>query len=758
MVLFCYITCYRLKFYRCRPLVAQWLYFGHIFETGSTTMKQYILSVLLFLITSLTTIAQDLPASRQLFHEKIDVARSRIDLLDGNKDAFYKATNLRQVNEKISRLMYNSVDELINSIEQNDSLDNNTKIKYLRGIAEMFDGFFNGYRYGRLLPVQIMPLVESFLESTHLEMNGESIFPVIEKNEFEIGQILTANFIFQQDSELEKANDLIVLKQCLRFPHRILPILTNNPNNRYADSLIIIAAKRDPEELYNYASAYNPLAKKIGKVNDTLVHFISTLARMKAGRQYFPFLDNLYRGKITIEQIDNATDSEITYYKLLVATQIDYAGRLQMGDTPVVMETLTNRLKQKAVEVFINEINGLHEERDAIRFKILDKLSGPELYYLAVLGETEMYTSSYVNGIYPKMFQNMKVPRSDTLLSLVNYDHFKKFIKVAANYNTLDNFLKRMEKENAVALMKAFVNNLDKTKSLEDAVDVADSYASIKDKELNTLILKEVEENFAAAKTKKAKTIYGILNTIFKSRDNAAKNDMFEKLGIPPVYYMPNSMLKDSAGRIIVQQFFYGDKDGETVFNSFIRQFKALGWKMTSAPEWVVMTSTGKGTPVSIYSNRPLDTEKDLDEKAQEALGRYLASKNMSPTVIIHRGHSYYTNSTIRQIPESAKVVFLGSCGGYNNLNDVLSICPTAHIISSKQVGSGLINLPLINAMAEDMRKGQNLNWPQIWKTLSMKLKGNDSWEDYVPPHKNLGAIFIMAYSKAEEEMFTEQN
>lgn len=720
-------------------------------------MKQYFLLFLLSLVFSSYSIAQDIPASRQMFHEKIDKARNRIDLLDGNEDKFYHATSLQQLNEKISRLMYGSVDNLIKEVEKNDSLDNNSKIKYLRGIAEMFDGFYNGYRYGRLLPLQITSVIESFLESTEREMKGETIFPVVEKHDFEIGQILTSNFIFQQDAELVRANDLIVLKQCLRFPHRILPILTNNPDNRYADSLIIIAAKRDPEELYNYASAYNALAKKIGKVEDTLVHFISTLARMKAGRQYFPFLDNLYRGKITIEQVDNATDNEITYYKLLAATQVDYAGRLLKGDTPVVMETLTNRLKQKAVEVFINQINGLHEEKDAIRFKILDKLTGPELYYLAVLGETEMYTSSYVSGIYPKMFQNMKIPRSDTLLNLVNYDHFKKFIKVAANYNTLDDFLKRMEKENAIALMKAFVNNLDKTKSLEDAVDVADSYASIKDKELSALILKEVEENFAAAKTTKARTIYGILNTIFKSKDSVGKFNMFERLGIPPVYYMPNALLKDSSGKIIIQQFFYGDKDGETVFNSFIRQFKAMGWKMTSAPEWVVMSSTGKGTPVYIYSNRPLDTEKDLDEKAQEALGKYLASKDMYPTVIIHRGHSYYTNSTIRQIPESAKVVFLGSCGGYNNLNDVLSICPTAHIISSKQVGSGLINLPLINAMADDLRKGQNLNWPQIWKALSLKLKGNESWEDYIPPHKNLGAIFIMAYSKAEEDMFTQQ-
>src|ERR1700751_4439574 len=105
----------------------------------------------------------------------------------------------------------------------------------------------------------------------------------------------------------------------------------------------------------------------------------------------------------------------------------------------------------------------------------------------------------------------MQNPRSVSLLMSVRFDHFKKWIKMAANYNTLDDFLKRMDKGNAELLMKAFVNNLDKTNSLEDAVDVADSYASINDKNLHDLILNQVQYNLQQANqanNKKATDVY----------------------------------------------------------------------------------------------------------------------------------------------------------------------------------------------------------------------------------------------------------
>jgi hypothetical protein len=150
----------------------------------------------------------------------------------------------------------------------------------------------------------------------------------------------------------------------------------------------------------------------------------------------------------------------------------------------------------------------------------------------------------------------------------VKMDFFKKFIKMAANFNQLDTVLKMMPHDNATTLMKAFVSNLDEKANLEDAVDVADSYSSINNPELLKNMLNDVsanEEKSIEENNEKGKTIYGLLKQIFLSfNDNSI--DLTSQLGIPSIYSLDNKYLSDESGRVIEQVFFYGDKDGRGVF------------------------------------------------------------------------------------------------------------------------------------------------------------------------------------------------
>ena len=213
---------------------------------------------------------------------------------------------------------------------------------------------------------------------------------------------------------------------------------------------------------------------------------------------------------------------------------------------------------------------------------------------------------------------------------------------------------------------------------------------------------------------------------------------------------MNNSSLQNEKGRIIIQQFFFGDKDGLYSFNQFKSLYSTAGWKIVNKQDWIEVSST-KGVPITIYANKPLDEKEGLDEKAQVGLDYYLRNSDLRPTVVIHRGHSYHVSSTISQLFSTSKVVFLGSCGGYQNINGVLKICPFAHIIASKQTGTGTVNGPLIMSITETLRQGKDLNWPELWRNLGRQLKDNNMFEDYVPPYKNLGALFIMAYNKVME-------
>lgn len=727
-------------------------------------MKKIYSVLFLYCSFSLTVKSQtemplpdSIPTMRQIFHDNIDKSQLNIIHLNNADDTIFTVSKNPDINLQVNQFLKVHIDNLQAKIETDSSFNTSDKYFWLRAIDEMLRDFISDYQFKNIKGILLGDLIKAFEDAMQSQLLKQSIIPVINKNKIEVDNILLKNMAFKNNADVDEAKNIIVLKLCKRNPDKILQILTDFPDVPFADSLINVVAYRQPEGLYNYAAASNTLGKKIRNSPDSLPQLISQMATSENGRQYFPFLDNILHKKITIDSINTVLRSDSNaYYKLLVATEIEYAGRAKNGDVPLVKNVLTAKLQSVAIDVYINEINALHDvPNDAIRFKILDILTPKELYYLCVVGEEEIYTSSYL-GVYKRIFERMKEPKSNVLLQLVNDDFYKKFIKMAASYNELDDFLSRMDKAGAEKLMRNFVGNLDKTNSLEDAVDVADSYASINNADLRKLILSQIESNYKLnerKQDKRGKIIYQLLFDIFQSDENKVTASDVPPIKLPPVYNMPINMLKDSnSGKIIVQQFFYGDKDGNNVFNAFANTFSNANWRVIRKPEWTETYST-KGVPIVIYSNRPLDEKKDLDAKAQKDLSGYLDSLDIYPTVTIHRGHSYYVNSTIQQLPPSSKVILLGSCGGYNSLNTVLSICPGAHIIASKQVGTGIVNIALIETMMETLRQGRSLDWPLMWKNIQNKFSGDykEKFDDYVPPHKNLGAIFIMAYDKAME-------
>ena len=132
--------------------------------------------------------------------------------------------------------------------------------------------------------------------------------------------------------------------------------------------------------------------------------------------------------------------NSVQYYRLLVKTQMDYTARMLNKDTAFAYKELTAKMEKRAKEVFVTTINGLHEKSDEVRFKCIQPLSAEELYYLAVLTDGLIYTSSYTKGVYPLMMKKVN-GHGDSLLMSLHFDHYRKFLSQAAAYNTLGDFL-----------------------------------------------------------------------------------------------------------------------------------------------------------------------------------------------------------------------------------------------------------------------------------------------------------------------------
>lgn len=711
----------------------------------------------------------NIPIGRKVFHDRIKAEQKLADKADGHLDGMIKVGTNAEINLQVTDAIMRRVNVLRNDIESNDAIpSNNDKVRYLRYLESLVSSFVNSWKQHIFTPSLAPLLVENFTEILKANIKGQNMAPLIQKVPYEVGLINA--YIFTENPGAKESRIILFRKFCVMHPDKILVSIGPYVDEPFADSLVIEAFNNSPSQLYSYAqSANSKQGKLIRKIDDPRIKAVVQLSTQSRALFYFPFLDDLITGKQSIENIAKvagATDKNydsVGYYKLLVKTEIDYYSRFVKGDTPIAMlgaNGLLDMLQQKAIQHFITPINELHESPNPIRFRAIDPLNAQELYYMMVLGENDIYTSSYKYS-FDRMIQKMgPVPHGDSLLLSVNFDRFKKFLKMAAGYNKLDEFLKTMP-ENSEKLMQAFVSKLETTGTLEDAVDVADSYGSITNAQLQQSMLQNVEWNEQRCireNNEKGRKIYGLLKTIFLSADPKNGVDLSKEIGIPPIYTMDYKYLADDSGRIIEQVFFYGDKDGKESYASYLTSFPRTDWNISYKKEWIEIKSI-KGKPIWIYANLPLDNETDKDAEAQKNLINYLDANNLKPSVIIHRGHSYHLPYTIKQLPENAKIIMLGSCGGYQNLKNILDYSPEAHIISTKQTGTKNVNKPIIEALDNTLRAGNNIDWRQMWIGLQTSFSKapkevRETFEDYIPPQKNLGALFIKAYHKegGEEE------
>jgi hypothetical protein len=695
------------------------------------------------------------PIGRALWHDRIDREQRNALKADGKADqVFYTGPN-EDINYYVTQALVRRIDGIQCKIESDSLLGDQKKKGYLLGVERILKSFTAGYRNRQFTPSRLPTLLDAFEQAMEKDKKGESIEPLIQENPYEVSKVLVACQAFDRNPGIKNAQNILLLKYCILHPDKVFITLKDNPDVPFRDSLIKLAGYRNPRYLYDFAAANNRLGYAIRKIDDPFIQTVSKMATSGgSGQLYFPFLDNLIKGKMKLSDIDAVKTDDAKYYKLLVKTRMDYVQRTLEGEKILEMESLSRMMEKKGNEVYTKEINGLHESPDAVRFKILYTLTPQELYYLVIAGETELYTSSYVKGIYPIMMQKIG-NKGDSLLMSVGFDRFKKFIKMAAGYNTLSDFLNTFpDKKQAQVLMTAFVNNLEKSEGLEDGVDVADSYASIQEsiKPVAAEMLNNVKLNYdrnVAAGNKRGMVIYNLLDKLFRSSSDSSVN-LSQEFGIPPVYSVSyESLVTDSAHEVVTQVFFYGDEDGRMNYSRFTPQFSNGNWKKIQDNKYWIAYASTKGKPIVIYANKPLDEQSGELDKAQESLNNYLASKGIEPTIVVHRGHSYYAPYTIQQIQPAAKIVFLGSCGGYHLIHDVLSHAPEAHIIASKQIGKQVINQPFMDLLNEKLRVGSNVDWMPFWNEFRAKAGKVDGFDDYIPPYKNLGAIFIKAYKIA---------
>ncbi|MEO6930499.1 MAG: hypothetical protein ABI151_02655, partial [Chitinophagaceae bacterium] len=268
--------------------------------------------------SSASSVGFKIERTRLLWHDKVDREQKILLRLDGKDDDGINLSRDETVNMQIEYALVKGVDDAQANIELDSTLNNNGKIKYLLGLESLLKGYNNNFKR-RDFPITIaQALIEAFNEGMALDRKGQSIEPIIAQNSYAVGKIIIECFCFRDNPGVYNSNAILLRKYLTIHPAETLAMLKNNLSVPFADSLIKAAAVRNPQQVYDFAAARDPLGAKIRSNPDKFVKTISTMANSKSGQLYFPFIDKLAKGEITFQEIDAVKDNNLNYYKLLV--------------------------------------------------------------------------------------------------------------------------------------------------------------------------------------------------------------------------------------------------------------------------------------------------------------------------------------------------------------------------------------------------------------------------------------------------------
>lgn len=412
---------------------------------------------------------------------------------------------------------------------------------------------------------------------------------------------------------------------------------------------------------------------------------------------------------------------------------------------PVSREIILKNL-ETAMEQPVRRMNDLHERPDSERIRVIKNASAATLYYMTAMTR-EIYTSTLVL-ISVRLREELTKGKTD-LFDLVNLAdpkmaHFSRFVYALARHERLAYLMEGMPKEKInnffSLLITQFAGQDDK---LEHAFYLGAGIGSLlKNPEQADLLMDNLlgwEKQFRLGGKKDEAILLGIIISVYADYFNADYRKTADKFReiykISSDEFIDPSRLIDRNGIFHKAVYFYDDNDGRTSFVHFLNQRKTTGWKMENLENLVILK---KSTPnsksavkeIRIYAVKPI-------ANAKEKLSKYFGEKGIKPKSVVHRGHSYHTDLTLSALSGEEMMVFLGSCGGFQETGRILGKNIETMIFTTSNAGVMTVNDPLLDHIDHALLEGET-NLRTIWNKALKKISSKEK-NGYIPPYENIG-------------------
>lgn len=541
------------------------------------------------------------------------------------------------------------------------------------------------------------------------------------------------------------------LQEMLYNPYLISSRIELPEYKAFRDTLFYTLANGAPEVLLSKLTVHDPFyAALLEKSDNKTVIAVSKIAPDKYYDMIIPFSMALFEERITADQIKDLVLLPKDYYHAFVMEIIGLHKSNNAVDSSFLNESFLNLNKKFANYYFIKQINDLHESPDAVRFAVLNGMSATDLYFLLLGGSSELvlggasalYTSSFLY-VYKKFLNEVSKEGLDKFLDDIGYYEFDRFIVNISDYGLVDDMVHKLNEEKVAGLLEKYLTRLvDKqytdNEIVLNAMAMAELLYEINHHHTIAAILvnriNKIDTQLLGKESYLYDRIYRGFKDILLNKGEYTNDKIYDVLDIKRL---------QSNKSIVEASFFYDDEDGFSSFDNCTRTFDMKIWNREDKGNYIVYSSR-IGNNMRVYMNKP-GTSQGCDSSQAEML-QAIDREGYKVTCYIHRGHSYHLLNSLNKMTSSAQFVFLGACGGYNQVLKVFQFNPDVNIIATRGVSSRLINDPMLARINSDILNNKDIVWDKIWPEFTALFKSDyvkDLFSSYIQPNRYIGVKFI---------------
>jgi hypothetical protein len=511
----------------------------------------------------------------------------------------------------------------------------------------------------------------------------------------------------------------------------------------YRDTMVSYLANHEPELFISELKNNLLLQDLVIRSRNQTVKAVAALKDEERLTEMLPFGLAFLEQRLNPDAIRKLIDKPAQYYSAFTKELLTLNASEDPG-TRDYLRPYNNDLNHVLCEYYVEPINELHESPDNIRYRGLNGISTQDLYFVILGGESMFYTSSFMY-VFNKFLRDTGKEGVEAFFEKINYCQFGDFLNIISGYGMVNKLASHMSEEKFAKVLGSYMQRSIRTDMTDkelilSGMNLSEILNGVKGNEKIRDILIEKIDGKRATIPRSNVMIYRMLNgfrDILLDKDNSKLKEV-EKLY--EVLQVDRLKTKDT---IVQVALFYDDTDGAASFGNYMQLFPESKWSKEDKGNYIILRSRS-GNPMIVYVNKP--NTKVKDNAAQNEMMQAIADANQEITAFLHRGHSYHLYKSLRKLPASAQFVYLGSCGGYNDVSKVFHANPDAHIISTRNIGSKYVNDPILGKITNEVLANNDINWNQLWQTMDAGLKNKtakDLFTSYIPPNKYIGIMFI---------------